>query len=262
ARYPSRSMIKPTFEEFSELSRQGNIIPLSKAVTADLLTPVLAYLKIEAGMSHAFLLESVEGGEKIARYSFIGCNPYLIIKAKVEVVEIIRGGESKKRKGRLIDVMRKVTERHRPVAMTGLPPFTGGAVGYFGYDAVRWIENIPQKSADDLQLDDAVMMFFSNVLAFDHVRQQILIISNALLDEGASNLEAKYQKAVDEIGSLEAMLRRPARTPEFGAATSDTITIRSNFSRADYLKAVERGKEYIKAGDIFQVVLSQRFSAA
>jgi anthranilate synthase component 1 len=255
-------MIKPTFEEFSELSRQGNIIPVSKAVTADLLTPVLAYLKVEAGMPHAFLLESVEGGEKIARYSFIGCNPYLIIKAKGEVVEIIRGGESKKRKGRLIDVMRKVTERHKPVTMTGLPPFTGGAVGYFGYDAVRWVENIPQKSEDDLQLDDAVMMFFSNVLAFDHVRQQILIISNALLDEGASNLEAKYQKAVDEIGSLETMLGRPARTPEFGAATADTITIRSNFSRADYLKAVERGKEYIKAGDIFQVVLSQRFSAA
>jgi anthranilate synthase component 1 len=254
-------MIKPTFEEFTELSRQGNIIPVSKAVTADLLTPVLAYLKVEAGMPHAFLLESVEGGEKIARYSFIGCNPYLIIKAKGEVVEIIRGGESKKRKGRLIDVMRKVTERHKPVKVAGLPPFTGGAVGYFGYDTVRWVENIPQKSEDDLQLDDAVMMFFSNVLAFDHVRQQILIISNTLLDDGAANLEAKYQKAVAEIGSLEAMLSRPARTPEFGVSTADT-KIRSNFSKADYLKAVEKGKEYIKAGDIFQVVLSQRFTAS
>jgi anthranilate synthase component I len=254
-------MITPTFEEFDRLSKEGNIIPVWKAVTADLLTPVLAYLKIESGGSHAFLLESVEGGEKIARYSFIGCNPYLIIRAKGEVVEIIRGEDSKKRKGRLIDVMRKVTERQRPVKMAGLPPFTGGAVGYFAYDTVRWVENIPQKSEDDLQLDDAVMMFFSNVLAFDHVRQQILIISNALLDEGASNLEIRYEKAVGEIGSLEAMLSRPARTPEFGESATDTIKIRSNFSKADYLKAVEKGKEYIKAGDIFQVVLSQRFTA-
>jgi len=254
-------MIKPTFEEFAELSQKGNIVPVFKAVTADLLTPVLAYLKIASGMPHAFLLESVEGGEKIARYSFIGCNPYLIIKAKGEVVEIIRGGESKKRKGRLIDVMRKVTERQKPVKLAGLPPFTGGAVGYFAYDTVRWVENIPQKSEDDLQLDDAVMMFFSSVLAFDHVRQQILIISNALLDEGAADLEAKYQKAVAEIGSLESMLGRPARTPGFGESTTETIKIRSNFSKADYLKAVEKGKEYIKAGDIFQVVLSQRFTA-
>jgi anthranilate synthase component I len=254
-------MITPTFEEFDRLSKEGNIIPVWKAVTADLLTPVLAYLKIECGGSHAFLLESVEGGEKIARYSFIGCNPYLIIRAKGEVVEIIRGGESKKRKGRLIDVMRKVTERQRPVKIAGLPPFTGGAVGYFAYDTVRWVENIPQKSEDDLQLDDAVMMFFSNILAFDHVRQQILIISNALLDEGASDLEIRYEKAVGEINSLEAMLSRPARTPEFGESATDTIKIRSNFSKADYLKAVEKGKEYIKAGDIFQVVLSQRFTA-
>jgi anthranilate synthase component I len=255
-------MITPTFDEFAELSKQGNIIPVSKAVTADLLTPVLAYLKIESGVPHAFLLESVEGGEKIARYSFIGCNPYLIIKAKGEVVEIIRGGESKKRKGRLIDVMRKVTERHKAVKLPGLPPFTGGAVGYFAYDTVRWVENIPQKSEDDLQLDDAVLMFFSNVLAFDHVRQQILIISNALLDDGAANLDSKYQKAVAEISLLEGMLNQPARIPEFGNSTTETIKIRSNLSKADYLNAVEKGKEYIKAGDIFQVVLSQRFTAS
>src|SRR5215831_18327496 len=252
-------MITPTLEQFVKLSQEGNILPVCKAVTADLLTPVLAYLKIESNMPHAFLLESVEGGEKIARYSFIGCNPYLIIKAKGETVEIIRGGESKKRKGRLIDVMRKVTERHKPVKVAGLPPFTGGAVGYFAYDTIRWIESIPQKSEDDLQLDDAVMMFFSNILAFDHVRQQILIISNAFLEEGAANLDAKYQKAIAEISSLETLLSRPARSPEFGASTTESIKIRSNFSKADYLKAVEKGKEYIKAGDIFQVVLSQRF---
>jgi len=255
-------MITPSFEDFVELSKRGNIIPVFKAVTADLLTPVLAYLKIESDVPYAFLLESVEGGEKIARYSFLGCNPYLIIRAKGDVVEIIRGAEPIKRKGRLLEVMRKITERYRSVKVPGLPPFAGGAVGYFAYDAVRWVEDIPQEGEDDLQLDDSVMMFFSSLLAFDHVRQQILIISNCILDEQATHLDSKYQKALAEIQSLEEMLNRPARIPQFGVSSADTIKIKSNFSKSDYLKAVEKGKEYIKSGDIFQVVLSQRFSAS
>jgi len=118
-------MITPSFEDFVELSKRGNIIPVFKAVTADLLTPVLAYLKIESDVPYAFLLESVEGGEKIARYSFLGCNPYLIIRAKGDVVEIIRGAEPIKRKGRLLEVMRKITERYKSVKVPGLPPFGG-----------------------------------------------------------------------------------------------------------------------------------------
>ena len=110
-----------------------------KAVTADLLTPVLAYLKIQAANPHAFLLESVEGGEKIARYSFLGCNPYLTISSRGDTVDIVRAGERMQRKGQLLDVMRKITERYRPVTLPGLPPFVGGAVGYVSYDAVRWI---------------------------------------------------------------------------------------------------------------------------
>ena len=255
-------MITPSFEDFVELSKRGNIIPVFKAVTADLLTPVLAYLKIESDVPYAFLLESVEGGEKIARYSFLGCNPYLTIRAKGDVVEIIRGAEPIKRKGRLLEVMRKITERYKSVKVPGLPPFAGGAVGYFAYDTVRWVEDIPQEGEDDLQLDDSVMMFFSSLLAFDHVRQQILIISNCILDEQATHLDSKYQKALAEIQSLEEVLNRPARIPQFGVSSADTIKIKSNFSKSDYLKAVEKGKEYIKSGDIFQVVLSQRFSAS
>jgi anthranilate synthase component 1 len=254
-------MITPTFEKFVELSKQGNIIPLFKAVTADLLTPVLAYLKIESDVSHAFLLESVEGGEKIARYSFLGCNPYLTLQSKGDVVEIVRGGESTKRKGRLLEVMRKITERYKPVKIPGLPPFAGGMVGYFAYDTVRWIENIPQKGEDNLELNDSVLMFFSNILAFDHVRQQILIISNSFIDESADKLDSKYQKSVAEIESLEQALNQPARPPHFGISRNEVPPIKSNFSKPEYLKAVEKGKEYIKAGDIFQVVLSQRFTA-
>jgi len=164
-------MITPTFEKFAESGKLGNIIPVYKAVTADLLTPVLAYLKIQAENPHAFLLESIEGGEKIARYSFLGCNPYLTISSRGDTVEIVRAGERMQRKGQLLDVMRKITERYRPVTLPGLPPFVGGAVGYISYDAVRWVEAIPQTGEDDLKVDDAMMMFFSTILAFDHARR-------------------------------------------------------------------------------------------
>jgi anthranilate synthase component 1 len=254
-------MITPTREKFVELSKQGNIIPVYKAVTADLLTPVLAYLKIQAANPHAFLLESVEGGEKIARYSFLGCNPYLTISSRGDTVDIVRAGERMQRKGQLLDVMRKITERYRPVTLPGLPPFVGGAVGYVSYDAVRWIETIPQTGEDDLKLDDAMMMYFSTILAFDHARQQILIISNAFIEEGTPQLEAKYEKAVAEIETLEFLLNQPVSIPSFGKATEGIERIRSNFSKADYLAAVDKAKEHIKAGDIFQAVLSQRFTA-
>jgi anthranilate synthase component 1 len=157
--------------------------------------------------------------------------------------------------------MRKITERYRPVTLPGLPPFVGGAVGYVSYDAVRWIETIPQTGEDDLKLDDAMMMYFSTILAFDHARQQILIISNAFIEEGAPQLEAKYEKAVAEIETLEFLLNQPASVPSFGKATEGSERIRSNFSKADYLAAVDKAKEHIKAGDIFQAVLSQRFTA-
>ncbi len=253
-------MIKPSFEEFVEYSKQGNVIPVYKAVTADLLTPVLAYLRIESSASQAFLLESIEGGEKIARYSFLGSDPYLTIRAKGEAVEIVKAGESIRRKGRMLEVMRKITERYQAVIVPGLPPFVGGAVGYFSYDAVRWVEDIPQTGEDDLQLQDSEMLFFSNLLAFDHVRQQILIISNVMLDDSSANLESKYRKAVGKIEALEEMLGLPASLPAFGNSDSGPLKVKSNFSKADYLKAVEEGKEYIKAGDVFQVVLSQRFT--
>jgi len=254
-------MIIPTFEKFAESSKLGNIIPVYKAVTADLLTPVLAYLKVQAENPHAFLLESIEGGEKIARYSFLGCNPYLTISSRGDTIEIVRAGERMQRKGQLLDVMRKITERYSPVTLPGLPPFVGGAVGYVSYDAVRWVEAIPQTGEDDLKVDDAMMMFFSTILAFDHARQQILIISNAFIDESAPQLEAKYQKAVAEIEALEALLNQPVTLPPFGKAAEGSGRVQSNFSKADYLAAVDKAKEHIKAGDIFQAVLSQRFTA-
>jgi len=158
--------------------------------------------------------------------------------------------------------MKKVTELYQPVKQPGLPPFVGGAVGYFAYDTIRWVENIPQQGEDDLQLEDAILMFYSTLLAFDHVRQQILIISNVFVDESADQLEAKYQTALSEIESLESLLKQPVAIPPFGQAQTEDDTVKSNFSKSDYLKAVDKCKESIKAGDIFQAVLSQRFTVS
>jgi len=253
-------MIRPSYDEFLKLTQEGNIVPVYKTVSADLLTPVLAYLKIAVSSSHTFLLESVEGGEKIARYSFLGCNPFLVIRATGETIEILRHGRITKRRGSLPDVIQKITERYKAVKLPGLPPFSGGAVGYFAYDAICWVEDIPQHGRDELQMDDGVLMFFSNLLAFDHVRQQILIISNVILDEENIDLAAKYQKALKDIQILEEMLEEPAVIPEFGIPENRALEIRSNFSKTDYFKAVHKAKEYIRIGDIFQVVLSQRFT--
>jgi len=253
-------MIEPSYDKFVGYCKQGNVIPVYKAVSADLLTPVLAYLRIEAEMPNAFLLESVEGGEKIARYSFLGCNPYLTFCSRGEVVEIHQGSKVQKLKGQLLEVMRKITHGYKAVDIPGLPPFSGGAVGYFAYDTVRWIENIPQSGQNDLDVDDSVMMFFSNVLAFDHVRQQIIIISNVFVDNETLQLEAKYQQGVSEIEALEKKLNRPVPVSHFRSANNASIKIKSNFSKAEYLNAVKKTKSYIKAGDIFQAVLSQRFT--
>lgn len=260
---PSRSpssMIEPDYNQFTAYCRQGNVVPVHKAVTADVLTPVLAFLKIQDATTSAFLLESVEGGEKIARYSFLGCNPYLSFSSRGETVEIKRGGEVEQREGRLLEVMRNTTDRYRTVRVPGLPPFTGGAVGYFAYDTVRWIEDIPHSGEDELNLDESVLMFFSNILAFDHVRQQILIIANVFTEDGPAPLEVKYRKAVSEIEALEDRLNRPMPAPAAPSPDQGSLQVRSNFTKEGFLKSVERAKEYIKAGDIFQVVLSQRLT--
>src|SRR5678816_815653 len=238
--------MQPELNEIQKLREQGNVIPVYKSVIADFLTPVSAYLKLERDRKYAFLLESVEGGATLGRYSFLGCDPFLV---------------SRYSKGQPADFMaslRATLKRYKSVTLPNLPPFTGGAVGYFGYDMVRVIENIPDTGRDDLGIDDAVLMFYKTVLAFDHLRHQIHIISNLLVDESKEPLETQYAKAEEEIRNIEALLRMPMEPP---ASTSgqEEVQVRSNFEKNDYLNAVGKAKEYIAAGDIFQVVLSQRF---
>jgi anthranilate synthase component 1 len=239
-------MMQPDIQEVERLRREGNVIPVFKSVIADFLTPVSAFLKLEKDRPYAFLLESVEGGETLARYSFLGCDPFLIRRR--------RNGQP----ANFMDDLRQTLKRFRSVRLPGLPPFTGGAVGYFGYDMVRTIENIPDTGKEDLGVDDAALMFYKTVLAFDHLRHQIHIISNLLVDESAEPLQEQYRKAAEEIHRIERLLREPMEPPP-ATVIPDEVTVRSNFEKGAYLKAVSAAKEYIAAGDIFQVVLSQRF---
>jgi anthranilate synthase component I len=238
--------MQPNLEEVKQLQSQGNVIPVYKSVIADFLTPVSAFLKLEKDRSHAFLLESIEGGERIARYSFLGVDPFLTTR--------YRDGEP----ANFIQNLRETMERFKSVKLSNLPPFTGGAVGYFGYDMVRTIEDIPKTGIDDLGVDDAVLMFYKTVLAFDHLRHQIHIISNILVDESQESIDIQYRRAVEEIQQIEALLRAPVEIPRVTRNDCDVV-VRSNFDKKDYLEAVRNAKEYIAAGDIFQVVLSQRF---
>jgi len=166
-----------SYEEFLKLADEGTVVPVVKRVIADLLTPVAAYLKIERLSPYSFLLESVEGGEKVARYSFLGFDPEIIVRSRSGKVTIERGSEKEETAEPMLSVLRRLSGQHLPVRFPDLPPFVCGAVGYFSYDAVRWFEKIPDSHADNIGIDDAVMMFFSRLLAFDHVRHQIHVIA-------------------------------------------------------------------------------------
>lgn len=254
-------IIPTTYEEFLALTAQGSVVPLVKTVMADLLTPVSAYLRIERQAERAFLLESIEGGEKIARYSFLGCAPHTIVRARGNQVTIEGAdGSSKTLERPMLDVLRDLMREHKPVKLSGLPPFSCGAVGYFGYDSVRWFERLPDQAREDLNLDTAVVMFFSNILAFDHVKHQIHIIANVFTDgerDGAV-LRDKYIAACSEIARLEASLTAPIEPPP-SVRRAESPQIRSNMTKEYYTSAIEKIKEYIKAGDAFQVVFAQRF---
>src|SRR5437764_9504353 len=189
--------MQPTLEEVKKLQSKGNVIPVYKSVMADFLTPVSAFLKLEKDRSHAFLLESVEGGERIARYSFLGGEPFLVKR--------YRDGQP----ADFMEDLRATMSRFKSVKLPNLPPFTGGAVGYFGYDMVRTIEDIPKTGVDDLGVDDAVLMFYKTVLAFDHLRHQIHIISNVIVDESHDSIDVQYQNAIEEIHRIESLLRAP-----------------------------------------------------
>ena len=256
-------MIQPNFREFKKLAKRGNLIPLYDVFSADLLTPVSAYLRMAKGARYSFLLESVEGGEKIARYTFAGAHPEEVFRyaggaCVLESSERIIWEERDP-----ISFLRERMERFQPVRLPGLPPLVAGAIGYFSYDMVRLIERVPKRLRDDIGLYDAMLMFYHGIIAFDHVQHRLWIVRNVFTD-GPSSLRAKYLAAVKEIQRTRKFLEEPVAaerptTPAKRKTRAPRVT--SNFKRAEYLEVVRKAKQYIRAGDVFQVVLSQRFSA-
>ena len=252
-------MIGPNYKTFQKLAREGNLVPVYDTFTADLLTPVGAYLQIAKDAKHSFLLESVEGGENIARYTFVGANPNEVFRARGRACTLETGGKEVHFDENPIEQLRRLTARYKAVPVQGLPPLTGGAIGYCAYDMVRLYENIPDTGRDDLQIDDCVMMFYLGLVAFDHVRHRVSIIRN-VFTQGPGNLRAKYDEAVADIRKTRASLEAPL--PKAAAAKkSGALRIESNMTKPRFTGAVRKAKEYIRAGDAFQIVVSQRFSA-
>ncbi|HXE76043.1 MAG TPA: anthranilate synthase component I [Candidatus Xenobia bacterium] len=254
-------MVELDCKTFAKLARPGAVVPVTRRITADLLTPVSAYLRLARRSKFSFLLESVEGGERIARYSFIGVDPYLRLRSRGGLIELVDTHREtiERRSGNLFEELRRLTRAYRPVSIPGLPPFTSGAVGYLAYDVVRLLERLPERAADDLHLPDAEFLFFSQLVAFDHIRHQILLIANVFCDRQRM-LRRQYGRAVAELDVLEAALgaEPQLRTAPAGRRGAPP-KVKSNFARRDYLTAVQRAKRHIRAGDIYQVVLSQRF---
>jgi anthranilate synthase component 1 len=253
-----QTVVPRNYEEFSRLAEEGTVVPVAKRVMADLLTPVAAYMKIERLSPYSFLLESVEGGEKVARYSFLGYDPDIIVRGRAGKVIISSESAQEETHDPMLVVLRRMAGRHIPARVPDLPPFVGGAVGYLSYDAVRWFEKIPDKNPDDIGMDEAMMMFFSRLLAFDHVKHQVHIIVNVFTGGRREGLQQEYDRAIDEIEAIEARLEDPVE-PLPRRAPECPIKVRPNMTKEEFERAVERAKEYIAAGDIFQVVLSQRF---
>jgi len=252
-------MIEPDYKTFCRLARRGNLVPVYDTLTADLLTPVAAYLRVARESRYSFLLESVEGGEKLARYTFLGADPLEVFRYAGGKCVIEGPARIEWENANPVELLRHRIARYRPVPEPGLPPLVAGAIGYFGYDMVRLVERIPARGSDDLGLDDAVLMFYLGLLAFDHVQHKLWIVRN-VFTEGPGSLRAKYDAAVREIQRTRRLLEQPL-PPAKPRVRRGGLRVRSNFRRPAYLAAVRKAKRYIRAGDIFQVVLSQRFSA-
>jgi len=250
----------PEYAQYQELARQGNLIPVFGEILWDLESPVGVFLRQDPS-DYAFLLESVEGGEKWARYSFLGSEPKIIYKSKGRRAEIIEGSSFRVIEGfnDPLEPLREILSGYRPVQVQGLPRFFGGAVGYLGYDLVRFFEKLPEKN-QDMSLGYDVHMFITDkIIIFDRLKQTIKIVVNTHLDETGA-LKEKYERATEEIERIANRLKSPISIPE-PAPQKDEIEFQSNFSKQEFEAAVQKTLGYIKAGDIIQAVLSQRFRA-
>ncbi len=252
----SNTSALPSAREFLKLSRKYSLVPVYRTVTADLETPVSAFLRIASEEPEAFLLESVEGGEHVGRYTFIGIQPYKKMVALGKKITVREGRREHTFDGDIFEELKNALDGHTPARIPGLPPFTAGAVGFFAYDVVRQIEKLPSLAKDELGVPDACLMFFDQVLAFDHVKKEIYLMVTADMKREAR--EGAYERSVRRLNCMEKRLAialpiQRRKRPE------GKLKVTARTSKAAFLKAVEKTKEYIASGDVFQCVLSQRF---
>lgn len=249
----------PDVSEFRKRATNGNMTPVYKEILADMETPVSAFMKLEKG-AYSFLLESVEGGERMARFSFLGSGADTVIKSKGHEVEITGDGRAEcvalDNGQDVLHILKSEFNKLRYVPDPNLPRFCGGAVGFIGYDMVRFFEDLPDSTTDDLQLDDCTLVFSDTLLIFDHIRHRIRVVCNARID---GDPDAAYQHATARIDGIIDQLRRPLEV-SYETRHAPRPEVTSNFTKEGFEDAVRAVKEYIAAGDAIQVVLSQRFS--
>ena len=245
-----------TFNKFQDLARECTTIPVYKHILADMLTPVAAWVHLSKKAEYAFLLESVEKGNQYSRYSYVGINPHKILMHKDGHTSITENGQSINVNTPFLDLLREIQSKYNMVKLPEIPSFTGGLVGYLGYETIAWIEDIPTHNESQLNVPDSVFMLFEDMIAFDHLKGSALVISNVKVDPN-HDLKEKFDEAhlrVDAIGELlhsDVDYQTPVRLEQ--------STVSSNFDQVSFESAVLKAKEHIKDGDIFQLVLSQRF---
>lgn len=258
-------MTTPQAEQVIALAKDYNLIPIVRTLLADMETPIRIFRRI-AKQDRAFLLESVEGGVQWARYSFIGTNPFLMITAKKGEVVMERNGEKQvSHTSKPVDELKAILRGYRSPKLPDLPPFTGGAIGFFGYDLLQYYEKLPAHQIDDLNMKDMQFMFCDQVIVFDHVKQRILLVANVHVQEGDrdEDILKSYKLAEKKLDEMVDILQQEGPGENFNhrplPGEVDLSDVRSNLTKEQFIANVEQGKEYIRAGDIFQVVLSQRF---
>lgn len=251
-----------TFEEFSHAAKHGNVVPVVRTVLADLQTPVGAFVRIAADATYAFLLESIEGGERLARYSFLGVNPAFVVRGRGQQIVIDKNGSAQTVAGNAIEFLRSYFADKQLATRPGLAPLAGGAVGYLGYGAARWFEPVLDLRAAN-ETDDAVFMFFRTVIAFDRVRQQMEITSVVFTDgaEGdRAELQKLYEEALARTAEIEKELNANSPVADQLSKAAEASEPQSNWPRDQFEAAVDKIKEHIAAGDCYQAVIAQQFT--
>ena len=255
--------IYPPYKEFKSLTQSGNLIPIYAEILADMETPVSAFKKIDNGQL-SFLLESIEGGEKWARYSFLGSGAGKVFRTQGDHYEVIENGALSESgvSSDPLNVLKSIMSQYRPVEISELPRFNGGAVGYLGYDMVRYVETLPNDNPANIGAYDSCFLFTDTILIFDNRLQKIKVVCNVFVDSDSDvDLQSAYEDGVDKIRVLIDKLRTPLSYPEINRSSQNKTVLQPNFTPEKFKDAVEKCKEYVRSGDVIQTVLSQRFSA-